>query len=180
MGARVSRCGCVLLEKCGEAGRVVLKGPEPASPEDLAAQHHVQPLRPRLVAVLALVGDGVDNNGRVGDAEICDELAGCGQPVLIRASEGRRCKLRRSPRVLLPVGRVRLRDVDQQVIDALAREVRRSLRDLRERLHVWRSGARAKVEDRRFADVQRCVKCGGRAVEAEAASVGRRATNSDC
>ena len=58
MGARVSRCGCVLLEKCGEAGRVVLKGPEPASPEDLAAQHHVQPLRSRLVSVLALVGDG--------------------------------------------------------------------------------------------------------------------------
>ena len=168
----------MLLEEGGEAWGVVLKRAEPASPQDLAALHHVQPLGPRLVPVLALVGDRVDDDGRAVEAERCDEGAGCGQPVLVRASEGRRCELRRSPRVLPAVGRVRLGDVDEQVVD-LGGEGLRGRGDLRERLDVGRSRARAKVEDGRPARVQDLVERRGGAVEAEAARVGRGAVDGD-
>ena len=128
-------------EEGGEAGRIVLKRPQSAAPKHLAALDDVQPLRPGLVAILALIGNRVDEH-RDREPERVGKFARRLQALFCRSCMSRRAlKLLGRPFGHPAVARVCLGDVHEDIIDLAIRVGVGDVTHLSQGLYVWRSGA---------------------------------------
>ena len=132
-----------------EAVRIVLKRSQSASPKHLALLHHIQPLRPRLIALLQRIVNRVDEHERRVNAKLFHKFLCDREPILVRARvlHVGEFSLRVALRTKMPAIRwVGLRHVDNFVIDALG-ICGCDAGNAAERLGEWRSGARPKIHD---------------------------------